>query len=130
MRLHHVAVVCRTQENADRFYGTILGLKKIKTQVLEKNFMEALFGEPVACALVLYGNESLALEVFVPESFPDRRRPFVHACLEVKDREEFAMRCEREGLVVKRIPKGNSLVIFVQDFDGNLFEIKEETRKP
>jgi len=130
MRLHHVAVVCRTQENADRFYGTLLGLKKIKTQVLEEQFMEALFGEPVACALVLYGNESVAVEVFVPEAFPDRRTPFVHACLEVKDREGFSRRCEHEGLVVKRIPKGNSVVIFVQDFDGNLFEIKEEKAKP
>jgi catechol 2,3-dioxygenase-like lactoylglutathione lyase family enzyme len=130
MRLHHVAVVCRTQEHADRFYGTLLGLKKIKTQVLEKEFMDALFGEPVASELVLYGNESLAVEVFVPESFSDRRTPFAHACLEVKDREGFSMRCEDEGLVVKRIPKGNSLVIFVEDFDGNLFEIKEETVKP
>jgi catechol 2,3-dioxygenase-like lactoylglutathione lyase family enzyme len=130
MRLHHIAVVCRNQENADRFYGILLGLKKIKMQVLDEDFMRALFGESVKCALVLYSNESVAVEVFVPESFPDRRTPFAHACLEVKDREGFSMRCEHEGLVVKRIPKGDSLVIFVEDFDGNLFEIKEETGKP
>ena len=43
---------------------------------------------------------------------------------EVKDREEFIRRCEAMHLEVNRIPKGDTLLTFVKDYDGNLFEIK------
>ncbi len=30
-----------------------------------------------------------------------------------------------ERVEVKRIPKGDSLLAFIEDYDGNLFEVKE-----
>ncbi len=125
MRLHHVAVTCSSQENADRFYGNILGLGKIKDSVLSEDLADALFSIAQKCAVVLYGNENMVIEVFVPESPAENRASFVHLCLEVKKRQEFARKCQNNNLTVNRVEKGDSLLMFVSDYDGNLFEVKE-----
>ena len=125
MRLHHVAVICNSQENVDRFYRNILGLHKIKATSLSEDFAETLFSIAQKCAVVLYGNENMAIEVFVPESPTEKRASFVHLCVEVENREEFARKCQNNNLMVNRVKKADSLLIFVSDYDGNLFEVKE-----
>ena len=125
MRLHHVAVVCSSQENADRFYEGVLGLQKIRTSPLSEELGGQIFDIAQKCQIIVYANETFAVEVFVPASPPEKRAPFVHLCLEVENREDFVERCQEMALVVNQITKGDSLLTFVQDFDGNLFEIKE-----
>ncbi len=125
MRLHHVAVVCSSQENADRFYEGVLGLQKIKTSPLSEELGGQIFDIAQKCQIILYANETFAVEVFVAASPPEKRVPFVHLCLEVENREDFVERCQEMALPVNQITKGDSLLTFVQDFDGNLFEIKE-----
>jgi catechol 2,3-dioxygenase-like lactoylglutathione lyase family enzyme len=125
MKLVHSAVVCSSQENAERFYEGILGLKKIKGFTLDKELVQQIFGTSQESLLLLYGNEAFAIEVFVPASTPERKSAFVHLCLEVKGREEFLGNCEKAGLPVNRVARQDSLITFVEDYDGNLFEIKE-----
>ena len=125
MRLHHVGLVCSSQERADRFYEDILGLEKIKTLELTEDFTEQIFHTSQRCLMIFYGNEGLAVEVFVPEEPPARKAPFEHICLEVKERDAFLKKCQDNGLEVRRIPKGDTFLAFVADFDGNLFEVKE-----
>ena len=125
MKLHHVAVVCRSQENADRFYNKILGLPKIKASLLSEDLAEAIFHVAQRCTVITYGNENMVIEVFVPETSAENRAPFVHLCLEVEDKEQFARKCRDLALTVNRIQKGDSLLVFVSDYDGNLFEVKE-----
>ena len=125
MKLHHVGVVCRSQENADRFYRKILGLAKIKASLLSKDLAEAIFHVAQRCTVINYGNENMLVEVFVPETPAENGAPFVHLCLQLENREEFARRCRDMALTVSRIKKGDSLLVFVTDYDGNLFEVKE-----
>ena len=127
MKLHHLAVVCSSEENADRFYEGILGLEKIKKYILNKDLSEQIFDIPSECQIIFYANGSLAIEVFIPASFPEKMLPFVHLCLEVEKRGEFLQNCQALGIAVKRIQKGESLLAFIEDFDGNLFEIKVST---
>ena len=44
----------------------------------------------------------------------------------VENLPEFLRKCEQRQFGVVRAPKGASLITFVKDADGNLFEIKEE----
>lgn len=125
MRLHHVGLICSSQERADRFYEGILGLEKIKTSELTADFTEQIFQASQRCLMIFYGNDELAVEVFVPEESPPRKAPFEHICLEVKEREAFLEKCQDNGLEVNRIPRGDRFLAFVADFDGNLFEVKE-----
>jgi catechol 2,3-dioxygenase-like lactoylglutathione lyase family enzyme len=125
VKLHHIATVCSSIERADRFYEEVLNLKKIKSGTLDRTFAEQLFGISQECEMILYGNEDFRIEVFVTVSDPKMKTPYLHLCLEVKDRKSFAKKCEKAGLTVKRITKGDYLIIFIEDYDGNLFEIKE-----
>lgn len=124
MRLHHVGVACSSQENAERFYGGMLGLRKIKTSPLSEALADRIFHIAEECQIILYANETLSVEVFVPSS-PVRTAPsFAHLCLQVESKDEFTRRCREMGLAVNLIPKGESQLTFVRDYDGNLFEIK------
>jgi catechol 2,3-dioxygenase-like lactoylglutathione lyase family enzyme len=125
MKLIHSAVVCSTREKADRFYEGILGLKAIKGFALDQELVQQLFATPQEALLLLYGNEDFAVEVFVPASGNTQKSPFAHLCLEVENREEFLRKCREAGLQINTVARGNSLIIFVKDYDGNLFEIKE-----
>jgi len=125
MKLHHMAIVCSTVERADRFYTGVLDLKKIKSGTLDRVFGEQLFGISQECEMILYGNEDFRIEVFVTFSDPKMKAPYVHTCLEVNDRKSFAKKCEEAGVTVKRIPRGDHVIVFIEDYDGNLFEIKE-----
>ena len=125
MKLHHVGLVSSSQERADRFYEGILGLAKIKTSELTEDITEQIFHTPQRCLMIFYGNNGLSVEVFVPEESPARKAPFEHICLEVKERGAFLKTCQDNGLEVRRIPRGDTFLAFVADFDGNLFEVKE-----
>ena len=124
MRLHHAALVSSSEANADKFYEGILELRKIKTSLLTNNLAVEIFNIDVECPLILYGNQDFAIEVFVTNQILEKKAPFTHLCLEVEDREKFLTRCRSNGLEVNLVPKGDSQICFVQDFDGNLFEIK------
>jgi catechol 2,3-dioxygenase-like lactoylglutathione lyase family enzyme len=128
MRFHHAAVVCSSPETSDRFYEGILGLKKVKSVSLNSDLAEQLFGTARECGVILYADETLAVEVFLDISTPTERSPFLHLCLEVEDREQFLEMCHAKGVEVNRVQKGDSLVTLIKDYDGNLFEIKESPR--
>ena len=128
MKLHHVAVVCRSMENADGFYGEVLGLKKAKETFLDQAFMDALFGVSVSSLLVKYTDDHLLIEVFVLDAEPLPPPLFAHICFAVHDREAFLAHCHRAGVTVRKAQKGNATVVFVEDFDGNRFEIKEASQ--
>jgi hypothetical protein len=67
----------------------------------------------------------MKVEVFLADP-PDERGPrFEHICLEVEDRETFMKKCQGSNVAVNLVPKENRLLLFIQDDDGNLFEIKE-----
>lgn len=125
MRLNHVALVCSSEQNADFFYKDVLGLRKIKSFVLSNDLARQIFGIDREYRVVVYGNDRFTAEVFIDDSLPERDTSLEHVCLEVKDREEFVKKCEAMHVEVNRIPKGDALLTFVKDYDGNLFEIKE-----
>ena len=125
MRMNHAAIVCSTQETADRFYEGMLGLKKVKSFLLNSELTEQIFGTARECQIIVYADEKLAFEVFLDISPRRETHPFMHVCLEVEDRETFLAMCHSKGVVVNRVQKGDSLLAFIKDYDGNLFEIKE-----
>ena len=126
MKLSHTSAVCSSLENADRFYEGILGLSKVKEFSLDKDLTHKIFDIECDCQIIVYSKENLSVEVFVPGINLEKGAPKLdHLCIEVEDKEKFLKKCEAEGLVVKRIPKGDKELYFVKDYDDNLFEIKE-----
>jgi catechol 2,3-dioxygenase-like lactoylglutathione lyase family enzyme len=128
MRLHHGALVSSSEAHADKFYGGILKLRKIKSASLSRDLAAKIFDLDLECQFILYGSEDMAIEVFVTDRITDKAPTLIHLCLEVEDREEFAETCRENGLEVNLIPRGETQLCFVRDFDGNIFEIKQQRK--
>lgn len=125
MKLNHVALVCSSEKRADDFYQGILGLRKLKASVLSKELSAGIFGIETECLFFLYANNQCRVEVFVADQPRQEKRLFEHICLEVQDREAFVEKCRSINVHVNIVPRDDRSLVFVKDFDGNLFEIKE-----
>ena len=47
-----------------------------------------------------------------------------HVCLEVDSLEAFLEACRKMEVEIVQVPKGDAMITFIKDDDGNLFEIK------
>ena len=124
MRLRHVALVCRSEENADRFFVEVLGLKKGETRPLTRELALAVFEVDFESKMAYYSNENVQFEVFIIPHHQVQASPIAHVSLGVDDMAGFLERCRLAEVTVRRIPKGESYLTFVLDSDYNLFEIK------
>ena len=114
-------------ENTDLFYGQLLGLERTAPKTLPRETAQALFGVEMDLTMVYYHGENCQFELFVHpdlESFNGVRGNVSHDCIQVEDKEGFVQECERSGCQVLRVPKGDKVLTFVKDLDGNLFEVK------
>lgn len=131
MRLNHVALVCGSEQNSDQFYRELLGLNKIESKTVPAELCKAIFGVEQAFQLIKYGNDDFMFEVFIasdPDPTPPRSssRLIEHTCLEVDAIDAFLNACAESGVEIRKIPKPHGHIVFIKDFDGNLFEIKEK----
>lgn len=121
----HVGLVSSSAQGADRFFGELLGLEKTRTSSLPAEFSQALFGVDQDCDLLYYGDEGLVFEVFVTGWSEPSERKISHTCIEVDDRADLLIRCKGMGYGVREVVKGGKSVVFIEDSDGNLFEVKD-----
>ncbi|MDY6903174.1 MAG: VOC family protein [Thermodesulfobacteriota bacterium] len=123
MKLHHVAVVATSEEKSDRFYSGLLGLEKQRKREIPASLMNAIFQINRDTVMINYGNDALLVEVFI--AAPSEARTVSHLCLEAPDRETLLETCEQMNIAVLRVPKDDGgYIAFIDDFDGNRFEIK------
>ncbi len=123
MKFIHNGLVASSTENAERFFGGLLGLDKTRESQLPAAISSALFGVDQDIDLVYYGNDSIVFEVFVTGWAERTDRKITHTCIEVADRADFLKLCREQGYEVREVPKGEKVVVFIADADGNLFEI-------
>jgi catechol 2,3-dioxygenase-like lactoylglutathione lyase family enzyme len=126
MNLRHVGLVCGSEENADRFFGRVLGLNKAEPKTLPRALSKALFGIDRELTIINYLSDRVHFEIFIDALGPRRAGRIEHVCLDVRDRSAFLARCRDAGATVIEVPKGDSLLTFIRDADDNLFEIKEQ----
>ena len=127
MKVRHCGLACRSEETADRFYETFLGLKKSERKSVPAALSGPLFGLPCDLAVLNYAGDEVHFEVFIHEGERPAAGSPTHICLEVENLDAFLERCRAMGVPVIRAPRGDRWITFIQDYDGNLFEIKEAT---
>ena len=126
MRVSHVALASSSEDKADRFYHGVLGLKKTRMVTLPANVMNSIFGLDEECKKTDYENEGIRFEIFFTGLERSRTIRPGHVCLDVNNIEAFLRTCEAMKVEIIRVAKGESIVIFIKDYDGHFFEIKEE----
>ena len=125
MILQHVALVCTSEEKSDKFYQGLLGLEKSEPKTIESTLSKSIFNLDSELVIINYLNEDIHFEIFIADSSSNSTRQIEHLCLEVGDLNDFLYKCNALGVEVAQIPKGDKTLIFIKDFDGNLFEIKD-----
>jgi hypothetical protein len=96
MNLQHVALSCSSEENADIFYETLLGLKKSGFKILPSSLSKAIFKIDSELTTVNYMNESVHFEIFIHSHHQNNNSRIDHVCLEVNDLREFLQQCHFE----------------------------------
>ncbi|NQU40936.1 MAG: hypothetical protein HQ523_13375 [Lentisphaerae bacterium] len=120
----HMGLACRLEANADRFFVGLLGLTKSEVKTLPATVSDGLFGVAEDLPMINYVGERVHFEVFIDAKRERSNDSIIHACLMVEDRDNFLSRCDDCGVEIIRVPKGEHLLVFIRDYDGNLYEIK------
>jgi len=124
----HIGLTCSTEEKADRFYGGLLGLEKQASKSLDAALAMTIFQLPEEAVFSVcnYANGSIRFEIFVNSRFSVDPGRVNHICIEVDSLPDFLQKCEDLGVSCRQIPKGEKVLTFIRDFDGNLFEVVEK----
>jgi catechol 2,3-dioxygenase-like lactoylglutathione lyase family enzyme len=120
-----VGLRCSSEENADTFYRDLLGLTKSEPKALPLELSKAIFSVDTEMLMINYQDEQVHFEIFVTAPNGGSRRNIAHTCLEVDNLEVFLEKCRGLSIDIARIHKGDKILTFIKDFDGNFFEIKE-----
>ena len=124
MQLKHIALVSSTEDKADRFYQTVLGLKKINEKTIPAELSDQIFKLNSELKIVNYANDKIHFEIFIAGEPNLETTGISHVCLEVGSLEAFLDTCRKMEIAILQVPKGDAMITFVMDDDGNRFEIK------
>jgi len=123
IRLHHIAVNCSDRKKAERFFTKILEIPKVKTFDLSADLSDKIFGIRRSVTVDVYDNGVSRFEVFITDT--GSTRGYDHMCVVVNNREAFLRRCKTYGVEPLVLEKNGKTLVFVKDFAGNLYEVKE-----
>jgi len=126
MNLRHVALTCSSEEKANDFYQNLLGLKKSEPKTLPSSLSREIFDIDSELMIINYVSESVHFEIFIHTHNQRNNSRIDHVCLEVNDLPEFLQECRSLNVNIIQIPKEESLITFISDYDDNLFEIKQK----
>ena len=120
----HTALVCRSEKRADRFYRDLLGLEKAEPWSLPPALARAIFDFDDALTIINYTGAGMHFEIFILAGYSAGGAGMEHTCIEVGSRRNFLETCRKLDVRVNQVPKGDRTLLFIRDFDGNLFEVK------
>ena len=66
----------------------------------------------------------MGFEIFIFDREPGDAAKLEHTCLAVGDRQAFLEKCRSSDIEILQVPKGAGFVVFIRDYDGNVFEVK------
>ena len=122
---NHVALQCNDKEKVEIFFTEVLGLPIKKKFTASRELSETIFGIDESVDVEVYGNNETRFEIFITQT--EEKRGYGHVCIEI-DKKKFIDRCKQHGIKPMVITKDGKNLLFVRDFTGNLFEIKEKQR--
>jgi catechol 2,3-dioxygenase-like lactoylglutathione lyase family enzyme len=123
MILRHIALTCSSEQNSDKFYQDLLGLKKSEPKTIPPALSKALFDIDSELKIINYLDQNLHFEIFFTRQNTSGIRSVAHACIAVDNPTIFLEKCNALQVNVIQVPKEDKLLTFISDDDGNLFEI-------
>ncbi|MEE9376903.1 MAG: VOC family protein [Candidatus Lokiarchaeia archaeon] len=127
MQIEHIAVGYNSEEESDKFFIELLGMKKIRLKTVSVDLMDRFFGVKRESTFIVYGNEDLRFEVFITNDKSKANDIFTHSCLLIENRDEFLDKASSMDFKVIKVPRiDDGYYLFIRDSFNNLYEIKEK----
>lgn len=123
MKLKHIALNIKEEEELVDFYEKVLGFHFIRKYELGNEFAQKIFEVDKKIEVFIYSNFTISLELFV---FPKKtNQGFAHICTEMEDRDIVVERCMKAGYTTIRIEREDKEdLLFIMDKAKNKFELK------
>ena len=123
-KLHHIALECADRGKAEIFFTSILEIPKARSFSLTEDLSKAIFDIKKPVEIDVYDNGIMTIEAFITGE--NKPRGFEHTCIEVKSIQKLIECCKQYGITPSIIKKGEKDLMFVKDFSGNVYEVKEQ----
>ena len=123
MKIIHIALNYADEEQADTFFGKVLGLKQIKKFMISCDFSDLVFGVKKNTKVKVYSDNKTTFEIFITPNKTENI--FEHICLQISNKEELIKRCHKYCVETIKIERNGNEYLFIRDFSGYLYEIKE-----
>jgi len=122
--LNHVALQYSDEKKAEIFFTKILGIPLKKKFTISPELSKDIFGIEESVEILVYDNQKARFEVFIIQL--DKKQGYAHTCIEIENKKELINRSKKYGIEPIVIKKDGKDLLFVRDFSGNLFEVKEK----
>jgi extradiol dioxygenase family protein len=122
--IQHVALQYNDEDKADIFFSKILGLKIVKSSLLDKQLSKQIFGINDEAKMKVYSNDKSTFEIFITKTKNVPR--YDHVCIEIDNNEDFVNRCKKYNIEPIYVKKGEKTLLFIRDYAKNLYELKEK----
>jgi catechol 2,3-dioxygenase-like lactoylglutathione lyase family enzyme len=121
--IKHIGIHYNDRESARIFFKDILGLEFKKTFSLSSELSNEIFGISENISIDVYENDNSYFEVFITKNSTKNR--YEHICLEIESKNQLIDKCKEHGLEPIIVNKNGKTLLFIKDFSGNLYEIKQ-----
>jgi hypothetical protein len=121
--IKHIGIQYNDRESARIFFKEILGLEFKKTFTLSSELSNDIFGISEYVTIDVYQNDDSYFEVFLTNNIT--KNSYEHICLEIESKNQLIDKCKEHGLEPIVINKNGKTLLFIRDFSGNLYEIKQ-----
>ena len=127
MDIEHIAVASNSEEDSDKFFIGLLGLKKSRSFMVSADKMEHFFGVSKEHNVIRYEGAKISVEMFLTDDNSKARDIFTHSCLLVDNRDELVRKAKEMQFQVIQVPRADSesYYLFIKDNFQNMYEIKE-----
>jgi catechol 2,3-dioxygenase-like lactoylglutathione lyase family enzyme len=123
-RILHAAIAVRSEAAARELFESVFELPEQYRFDVEESVCRLFFDVNFRANVIVFGCENATIEVFVLDKPYPLKAGFRHICLGFDDRLPVIERARKAGYRVEVLPRDSDDVIFIQDHDGNLYEIK------
>ena len=123
--LEHACVSLSSHEKVKILFEEVFGFEKLYSFKIDPRVMLSLFNIETSAEAFVYDCENSKLEIFVVENMRFPSPGFRHICLSFADRDSILRKAKERGYLIKEYKFEDRTVVFIQDFDGNLYEIKK-----
>lgn len=125
--IQHVCLPVASERNAQTVFEEVFEWPILYRFPIDSKTLNSLFNVDHEAEAIVYDAGNVNVEVFITgEAGLDANR-FRHICLTVADRDTLLEKARIHGLEIRTAQRGDKTVFFLVDFDGNLYELKEES---